>query len=133
MSYEEDVKQEFLNKGMHPPKDEYLQGFPHGLGLKKRIPFKDFDAWLKSCPIPYYLSSEMSDQEQTYTFDLRNLMDKYDEEQIEVELFDDMLDFFLGDSLNYQTKKDLWHECEQDEQVKLDVINHWLSFNEEIV
>ena len=37
MSYEEDVKQEFLNKGMHPPKDKYLEGLPHGLGLKKNF------------------------------------------------------------------------------------------------
>lgn len=49
------------------------------------------------------------------------------------EITNDMLDFFLGDSTNDQARINLRHECEQDEQVKLDVINHWLSFNEEIV
>ena len=97
MSYEENVKQEFLDKGMHPPKDKYLEGLPHGLGLKKKVPFRDFDAWLKSCPIPFYLSSEMSDVEETYTFDLRNLMDTYAEEEHKKDMFLDEISKFLSE------------------------------------
>lgn len=88
MSYEEDVKQEFLDKNMYPPKDEYLEGFPSGLGLKRRVPFRDFWAWLESCPVPYYLKEMVDEEEETYAFDTRNLMDKYDEDR-NWELFDE--------------------------------------------
>ena len=46
------------------------------------------------------------------------------------DITNDMLDFFLGDSANDQARINLRHECEQDEEVKLDVLNHWYSFQE---
>ncbi len=38
---------------------------------------------------------------------------------------EDMLEAFLGDASNYQSRLNLRHECEQDEEVRQDVINYW--------
>ena len=41
------------------------------------------------------------------------------------KITDEMLDAFLGDASNYQSRLNLRHECEQDKEVRQDVINYW--------
>ena len=47
--------------------------------------------------IPFYLSSEMSDVEETYTFDLRNLMDTYAEEEHKKDMLLNEISNFLSE------------------------------------
>jgi len=41
------------------------------------------------------------------------------------EITEEMLDAFLGDASNKQSRINLRHECEQDEQVCQDVIDYF--------
>ena len=38
---------------------------------------------------------------------------------------DQMLDAFLGDASNKQTRINLRHECEQDKEVHQDILTYW--------
>jgi len=44
---------------------------------------------------------------------------------MEREITKDMLDAFLGDASNKQSRINLIHECEQDEKVRQDVIDYY--------
>ena len=41
------------------------------------------------------------------------------------KITEDMLEAFLGDASNYQSRENLRYECEQDQEVRQNVIDYW--------
>ena len=41
------------------------------------------------------------------------------------KITEDMLEAFLGDASNYQSRENLRYDCEQDQEVRQNVIDYW--------